>query len=137
MRQCQLNPAEYTNVAHDLGTRCIASNGLCSAIIPSDLADFFVLQDCTKAGPPCSTSDECPLGANCVNGQCVFECNTDIACQRADPLSQCINGECVKIEPPKEEPSVSNTWIWVIVVCIIIFILLILIVFFGVKRKFS
>lgn len=135
MRNCQLEQSEFSNVAHYLSQRCLTSNGICATILPPGIERFLIAQDCTNGAHQCTTSNDCPFGSSCRNGQCISQCSSDIICARANPLATCINGECIVLNRPKNTPMWQIFLLVILAIGLLVF--LFLCVYYGVRFSHS
>jgi len=136
MRDCQLDEAEYSNASINLGTRCVVSTGVCAQYVEANVENFLVTQNCGLDIRSCVTSENCPFGSNCRNGQCVTQCTTDALCRTANPLAKCINGQCqVPLNSSQTTNSTKNElwWLLVVLLALALFALLIVIVYYSVR----
>lgn len=136
MTQCDLDPAEYSNASFSVGTRCVLNTGTCAQYINTNMQNLVVAQDCGNGVRPCSSSLECPFGGICRNGQCVTQCTTDALCRGANPMSSCVDGQCV-VRTMQQNSEGMWWWIGAVAVGVVLLILLILVVYYGVKRAKS
>lgn len=135
MRACQLDPAEYSNVARFVGTRCQSSNSLCATSVPADIEHFLITQDCVNGPSQCTTSSDCPFGAGCREGQCLAQCTTDFTCAAANPFATCVNGQCQIPRDTSQQTKPSFAWILAIVFAITFVIFLCLCVYYGIMKN--
>jgi len=133
LQDCQVLPTdEYTISNMAVGTRCINDVGICSQFASPGTENILLTQDCGLNLRTCVNSADCPLGANCRNGQCVEMCSSDITCINANPLARCVNGQC-------QVQSTSKNGLSLVAILSIIFgalllLLLLFVVYFAVRR---
>jgi len=138
-----LEGPENTNVYDYVHKQCEQDVVICSDILSAsadlNIRNYQVNQYCGSNPNTCLQNEQCPIGSQCINGQCVLSCTSDLRCREAlkDPFALCVSGACVFAEEKASQQKKQNWQIVALVILILVLIMFIvlMVVFIPKKRK--